>query len=218
MSSEKFLRCHVSDAFTVKGSAEYKKAILIEPFSELLFEKSINGYTTYAMEIYIPQREFKARDVSIDRRFHVSNEMILKFKNGSNSKWMADQLSSAILKKFGARDRSDRTIVPIPASSDSSNEARFRVFIERISSSIQANNGFDYIKIKEDRSPLKGIHKTVNKISNLVFDQDKINNKTIVLIDDVCTSGNSFTQVSEELGKLGAKSVIGIFLAYTKGS
>ena len=52
-------------------------------------------------------------------------------------------------------------------------------------------------------------------MSGIVFDPDYIEGRDILLIDDILTTGMSFTLIKRELEKLGANSVTGIFLAKT---
>lgn len=52
-------------------------------------------------------------------------------------------------------------------------------------------------------------------MSGIVFDPDYIEGRDVLLIDDILTTGMSFTLIKREFEKLGANSVIGIFLAKT---
>ena len=50
---------------------------------------------------------------------------------------------------------------------------------------------------------------------NLKFNVSLFKNKQVILLDDVLNSGTGFIQVKRKLIELGAKSVIGVFLAKT---
>lgn len=52
-------------------------------------------------------------------------------------------------------------------------------------------------------------------MSGIVFDPDYIEGHDVLLIDDILTTGMSFTLIKRELEKLDANSVTGIFLAKT---
>ena len=50
---------------------------------------------------------------------------------------------------------------------------------------------------------------------DFLFNKEQIEGKDIILIGDIITTGTNFTKTSLKLAELGAKSVIGLFLAKT---
>ena len=75
-------------------------------------------------------------------------------------------------------------------------------------------NGFNCITVLQDRPALKGVSHA-NKVSNLSYNASFIAGKTVLLFDDVMTSGSSFTQNATRLKGTGALKVIELFLART---
>lgn len=50
---------------------------------------------------------------------------------------------------------------------------------------------------------------------DFLFNKEQIEGKDIILIGDIITTGTNFTKTCQKLAELGAKSVIGLFLAKT---
>src|SRR5690606_32631830 len=105
-------------------------------------------------------------------------------------------------------------VAVIPASSKEKNERRYLNFCRKVSELTSLVNGFSAIQVSHDRIAYKG-KVGVDKISNLVFDINLISGRTIYLVDDIITTGASFSQISSKLKGLGAYEVFGIFLAKT---
>lgn len=76
---------------------------------------------------------------------------------------------------------------------------------------LNVQDGFPAIWIKYDRAESKGKSKK-RILTNLNINRKYIEGKHILLFDDVMTSGQSFIQLKRALLKLGAKSVLGVFL------
>lgn len=78
----------------------------------------------------------------------------------------------------------------------------------------QSDTAFLIIHRKEDREQLKG--STGNdKLANLIFHPEYIQGKDIILVDDIATTGQSFIQMKRKCMRLGANSVVGVFLGKT---
>lgn len=206
------------ETFTVKGTPEYKLANENPPFSKFLFWKTINNFQIHVMDLYLPKREFNHSNVKIDSRFETSNQMIYDFKEGRNTRIMADNFAHAFINKFGKREKEEYVFMPIPASTVVKNEKRFRLFCKLVCDALDFENGYESVSLMSDRQSFKGLHKELNKISNLQFNSMAIKGKKVILFDDVITSGASFKQMSNKIKSLGATKVFGFFLAMTKAS
>lgn len=105
------------------------------------------------------------------------------------------------------------TLVCIPASSEENNNARFKDFSERLTSSLQMDNAFEHIQIIKDASPkhLGGIG-----APKLHFDEDYFKGRNILLFDDIITKGNSMHRFKNKLESLGANVIAGVSIGKTK--
>ena len=54
-----------------------------------------------------------------------------------------------------------------------------------------------------------------DKLENIEFNAKYIKGKDVILCDDVTTTGQSLIQMKRKMLELGAKSVIGVFMART---
>lgn len=144
-----------------------------------------------------------------------NNYKIFSFKEGKY-KYILNDLTKT-LKKCGLFEQiySDTvwSMQIIPSSTQSKTNLRFKNFCQEMSDSLQINNGFDAITTK-DRNQYKGL-KNINKIEYLHFKKDLISGKNILLFDDIITTGESFTQISNVLKDMGAKTIIGITIGKT---
>jgi phosphoribosylpyrophosphate synthetase len=104
--------------------------------------------------------------------------------------------------------------IPIPASTNEKNTIRYRRFCSEVCKNLNIENGYNAINIKQDREALKGSI-GANKILNLSFNTELFRDKTVILFDDVKTTGASFEQVGRALENKGARNIIGMFLGET---
>lgn len=74
-------------------------------------------------------------------------------------------------------------------------------------------NGFNYLKWS-GHVP-RYLSWSQNRENLVEIDESKVRNKTIILIDDVITTGRTFSSVANALYSNNAKSVQGVFLAQT---
>lgn len=106
-------------------------------------------------------------------------------------------------------------IVPIPASTRERNIIRYATFCRILAEKLGINDGFRTTWIQYDREEMKG-QTDKNILANLSFNKKYIRGKHVVLCDDIFTTGGSLRQMSGEMMKLGALSVVGVFLGKTE--
>ena len=125
--------------------------------------------------------------------FSFQRDSILNFKKGKNQ---IDLIRSLIIS-YGKDFFLNKTIVPIPSSDELNNTKRWKSFIGTLCNHTGANNGFDLIKIKNKISKNSG-GEPLNK-NNLIIDKKLIHCKSVILIDDVYTSGNTIRTCLEKI-------------------
>lgn len=176
----------------------------------------VDGRMCLYLYDYYPSKRFPYDELAAEDQ-KVSN-FIYRFKEGEKEAVeLAARLVMLALMQFEriAHRINDMTLMVIPAATRQRNEARYRWFCYFLAErqKLRFFNGIDWITIESDREELKGQHG--DKTSNLRFNADCISGRDILLFDDILTSGEGFSQIARKLEELGAKSVLGVFLAKT---
>lgn len=121
------------------------------------------------------------------------------------------QLISMLRSTFGDKLQL-LTLVCIPAASKVNNDARFKDFSGRLSSSTGMNNAFGYIQVMEDATP-KHLGGTGSPV--LHFDENYFKGRYVLLFDDVITRGTSMLRFKSKLEMLGATVIAGVSIGKT---
>lgn len=179
--------------------------------SNIFFEIKGNksGFNYYALFYYYSKKDFPTLPKELDS----IREILWEFKDGNHSSDFADVVSKAIysLREF---DLTSFSACIIPASTNKKTKLRFYNFLSKVCNFLNIENGYTFIQVVKDHEQTKG-SSSKDLLQYLEFNKEKIRNKSILLFDDVITSGQSFVQCANQLKKCGAKKVIGIFLGKT---
>lgn len=170
-----------------------------------------DGTLCFYIHDYYPTR---TKELTLYQK-KVSN-LVFRFKEGSENAapLLAKIFSLCIGRMPFFKEMNDPILIPIPAATRERNIARFARFCSLLSRRLKVADGFRAIWIKEDREQLKG--STGNdKLANLIFHPEYIQGKDIILVDDIATTGQSFIQMKRKCMRLGANSVVGVFLGKT---
>lgn len=142
---------------------------------------------------------------------------------------MAEPLS-IILKKYITRLNKDNKfsilsdspiIIPIPLHSLRLNWRGFNqadLIAKLFAQSIQTNTHTDIITRIKKSKPQADIKQKDDRLKNLkykfrVTGSSKIKNKTVILIDDICTTGATLNECARILKEAGAQKVVGLVVA-----
>ncbi len=169
------------------------------------------GIEYYYYLAYVPTNHIK----KVPTKFQKRRRMVWNFKNGLNSRFIANSLKQSIERLNLEEPLTDWWLCVVPASTKLKNKIRFKRFCRLFCENLEINNGYKLIEVKSDR---KARHltegeekKTIDIIDSLEF--GNVNGKNILLFDDMITSGTTFLKVARELKRLGANKVMGLFLA-----
>ena len=167
----------------------------------------------YAIFDYIPKRflrraSFEQQDVC---------RMILGFKDGRNvySRWAARMFARAL----AAADMKEVVIVCIPASTNSAHVRRWKRFSVELCRLTGAVNGFDRVQVSgsRKRAHVTGEHELATNIKHYVhIDAAFFSGKSVLVVDDIYTTGQSSKAFIAAIEATGAKVVMAMFLAKTK--
>lgn len=156
---------------------------------------------------YLPLRYPPTLEEEKNRRI-VSN-----FKRGRCSPELKNQFTDAIKQLKEERKDVKLRVCFMPAITADKTALRY----SQLATAIETETGIpsDYHTILPKRATeLMATGKT-DPAKDFLFNKEQIEGKDIILIGDIITTGTNFTKTSLKLTELGAKSVIGLFLAKT---
>jgi putative ribose phosphate pyrophosphokinase len=156
---------------------------------------------------YLPLRYPPTLEEEKNRRI-VSN-----FKRGRCSPELKNQFTDAIKQLKEERKDVKLRVCFIPAITADKTALRY----SQLATAIESETGIpsDYHTILPKRATeLMATGKT-DPAEDFLINKEQIEGKDIILIGDIITTGTNFTKTCQKLAELGAKSVIGLFLAKT---
>lgn len=156
---------------------------------------------------YLPMRYPPTLEEEKNRRI-VSN-----FKRGRCSPELKNKFTDAIKQLKEERKDVKLRVCFIPAITADKTALRY----SQLATAIETETGIpsDYHTILPKRATgLMATGKT-DPAEAFLFNKEQFEGKDIILIGDIITTGTNFTKTCQKLTELGAKSVIGLFLAKT---
>lgn len=167
------------------------------------------GWPIYAYLPYYPKR------YSVPDTLDNCRQIVYDFKNGKTSRSIGQILADFTNDIIKKRDpvQSDWWLCIIPASAEWKTRKRFSSFCEAFCQGTGVCNGYDLIYNEQDRDPNHTAEVKVSVLDYIGFGD--VQGKSILLFDDVLTTGRSFRAIANRLMELGAERVVGIFLGLT---
>ena len=158
---------------------------------------------------YLPKRYSATMKQENDR------EVIYDFKNGYCSLSLMNTIVECIKEIKNEIGGNNWRVCFIPASTHHKTACRY----QKLATFIEKETGIpcDYHTILP-KPELITQHMATGKTDpaeDFLFNKEQIEGKDIILIGDIITTGTNFTKTCQKLAELGAKSVIGLFLAKT---
>ena len=142
-----------------------------------------------------------------------NRRIVSNFKRGRCSPELKNQFTDAIKQLKEERKDVKLRVCFMPAITADKTALRY----SQLATAIETETGLpsDYHTILPKRATeLMATGKT-DPEEDFLFNKEQIEGKDIILIGDIITTGTNFTKTSLKLTELGAKSVIGLFLAKT---
>jgi len=149
----------------------------------------------------------------LDHNQEWARRFIWDFKDGDNADEAAAQVTKVLKHFFLQETLSDLTLVCIPASSQSKYERRYEEFSSIVCGNCDMWNGFDYIEVDYTREAKHLGGET--DYDNISIDGNFFRGKTVILLDDLITKGDSIKIMKRMLTKKGAKVVGAITIGRT---
>jgi hypothetical protein len=162
---------------------------------------------------YYPAR-IKAKSESVNE----ARQLVYAFKDGERYEEVA-QMTASHLKELFPDGTSEIVFTCVPASTPEKNELRYKRFMERVCELTGAINGYPHITVSGSRLAVHehrhDREKSVEQVQVIDFDADFFRGKSVVCFDDILTTGQGWAQFGEQLEKLGATILGGLFLGKT---
>ncbi len=141
---------------------------------------------------------------------------ILRFKNGKNSygKTLAYFMNRRINEEY--KDMVFDIVVPVPFDKSRINSRGYSSShilgkeISRLTKIPFVGNGIKKIRKTPKQTSLKYRERIENLTDAFRGNEDKVKGKTVLLVDDVCTTGSTLRECARALKRAGAKVVCGI--------
>ena len=173
----------------------------------------VNGkyFLKYAY-LYVYVKERSQSSCNPEKRF--VREMIWSFKEGKYDVELLYRLSQLVHKVLDSPY--DSTIlICIPASNARRHEQRFKKFSEDICKLAGLQNGYEYVKVVSERSQshLSDSREEPDWKNLIDINEKKMVKKSVILFDDVLTSGKTYGSLKKYLEDKGIKVRCGVFLA-----
>ena len=162
----------------------------------------------YLME-YLPKRYSATMKQENDR------EVIYDFKNGYCSLSLMNTIVECIKEIKNETGGNNWRVCFIPASTHHKTACRYQNLAAFIEKETSIPSDYNTILPKPELITQHMATGKTNPAEDFLFNKEQIEGKDIILIGDIITTGTNFTKTSLKLAELGAKSVIGLFLAKT---
>lgn len=143
-------------------------------------------------------------------------KIVHDFKNGKCSPELKNKFTDAIKQLKEERKDVKLRVCFIPAITADKTALRYSQLATAIETETDIPSDYHTILPKR-ATELMATGKT-DPAEDFLFNKEQIEGKDIILIGDIITTGTNFTKTSLKLTELGAKSVIGLFLAKTINS
>lgn len=158
---------------------------------------------------YLPKRYSATMKQENDR------EVIYDFKNGYCSLSLMNTIVECIKEIKNEIGGNNWRVCFIPASTHHKTALRYSQLATAIESETGIPSDYHTILPKPELITQHMATGKTNPAEDFLFNKEQIEGKDIILIGDIITTGTNFTKTSLKLTELGAKSVIGLFLAKT---
>jgi hypothetical protein len=195
-----------------------RKCLKVREKIRIMAKASENTKRFWGMVLTSFLKYYPARLKVKDEEMEVARHKVWDFKDGREYEEAAQMTARYIIERFGSH-ASSIVFSCVPASTAAKYELRYKRFMERVSELCGVMNGYDHVRILEDRLAIhehrKEKEKRIESVSVMNFDADFFKGKDVLCFDDVLTTGEGWATYAHHLEQLGAHILGGMFLAKT---
>ncbi|WP_432205468.1 phosphoribosyltransferase family protein (plasmid) [Cetobacterium somerae] len=175
----------------------------------LVYKKDNKKYSIKIFRTYYPKRyEINFSDKKI-------RDEIYNFKNGISFDKFLIEIQEWLSEEYGNYKLDGLVFLPVPASNKKVNKKRYQKFCKILCGNLKVENGYNYINMKENSTPNHLKANINNKKYEFILDENKLRGKSLIIFDDILTSGKTFYSLATLLEALNCKIKLVLFLART---
>lgn len=211
----------------VEEIAMYRKERMLKEQEESKLSDKAKRYSSYEVEglpcvygmDYLPlSDESKPTQLEQERR-----DLIWCFKNDcddySDKEYLKAKIRvhafvKTVLRDCFSNDARKLTLLCIPSHSKEANDKRWKQFSRTICSELDMSNGTDYITYNQDADIPS--HWGGSGYPDVAFDKRFFDGKTVVLLDDLVTSGQTISKTKQAIEDVGGRVIMAICIGRTK--
>ena len=171
--------------------------------------QAINNLEYVNLMEYLPMRLPATEEEERNRK------IVHDFKNGKCSQELKNQFTDAIKQLKDELKDTNLSVCFMPAITADKTAIRYSQLATAIETETGIPSDYHTILPKPELITQHMATGKTNPAEDFLFNKEQIEGKDIILIGDIITTGANFTKTSLKLAELGAKSVIGLFLAKT---
>lgn len=173
-----------------------------------------NGLPCYFLHNYYP---LKYNDISEKNK--ENRKIIYDFKDGLLNERTSNihkEIAAVLLNSFSKDSLKETVFICLPASTQTKYKRRYARFSEEVCKACGMMNFFQHVSYLWDRKA-KHIEKITagSELSHIYFPKEIVENKKIIIFDDIFTTGKTLRAMEYKLITNGANVVSAIFLGKT---
>ena len=143
--------------------------------------------------------------------FKYSNESVTPQQHNKALCMVAESIAGHINTHFSGLTH-NLTLFCVPAASRDKSLLRYGEFSHYLCKLTGMQNSFQYVRFTTDRTPA---HLGGERIYNYVLEAKWFSGRTVILFDDIVTTGTSAAQTADLLDKTGAHVIAAYFIGQT---
>ena len=142
--------------------------------------------------------------------------LIWDFKDGRSFINVAYMTANKIQKLYGEESK-NIVFACVPASSIEKNEKRYKAFSSMVCELCGTINAYEHISIEGEKLAVHESKeaKTLYPVQVINFDKQFFKGKRVLVFDDILTKGFAYARFANQIEKLGAEVLGGIFIGKT---
>lgn len=173
----------------------------------------------YFLHNYYPVKRFSWNSLDFESANFRSN--LFKFKNGTSqivTHMFAQEIIEAINRLAPNFNSSDYAFLAVPASTEDKTTKRYSLLLEILKQQfLRATFLNDYVTFTGER-PAQHLSKNrIEDISGHFYMTGDVSGKTVIIFDDITTTGRSMADMKYKLKLMGATGCICLSLGKTVG-
>lgn len=195
--------------------------LLINRVDEKILEK--NGWKNYSKDNasylyyhvweYFPKSRYS--DYQLTNEEVASRNLVYKFKDGLNTDYFVGIFEDVIRNSNFHISMEDFYLTHVPASTSDKTKKRFENFLHKLSSKTGLNNGYYLLSNKIDREASHVTNVRNYSFRDYVRVHPDVKDKSLLIVDDIRTTGRSSTALYNYLDEFGVRKVYFLYLAKT---